>query len=168
MKNCARPRAWKSSARHFRTILSVFHMLKKPMSSTSHLKTPLAKSSLILMLTMLVVIIGALIGSGLAFKGFMGGGRSWIGMLQAFLLCFGIGALIYVPAAAIFAMARHVRGNGPVRKIGLLTAILALPYWSYGIAALGLKSPFWMWAALATAIGLYLSFWALIVIRHGK
>jgi len=117
---------------------------------------------------MLVVIVGALVGSGLAFKGFMGGGRSWIGMFQAFLLCFGVGALIYVPAAAVFAMARHVRGNGPVRKIGLLTAILALPYWSYGIAALGLKSPFWIWAIFATVIGLYLSFWALIVIRHGK
>ena len=138
------------------------------MSTLPHLKTPLAKSSLLLMLIMFLIIAGALIGSAIAFSGFMDGGRSWIGMLQAFLLCFGIGAIIYLPAAAIFTMARHVRGNGPKRNIGLLTAILALPYWTFGISALVIKSPYWMWAALATAIGLYLSFWALVVLRHSR
>lgn len=128
----------------------------------------MAKSSLFLMLVMLVVIVGTLIASGLAFTGFMDGGRSWIGMLQAFLLCFGIGAIVYVPAAVIFAMARHVRGNGPKRNIGLLTALLALPVWVFGITALIVKTPYWMWAIIATVIGLYLSFWALIVIRHGR
>ena len=120
------------------------------------------------MLVMLLVITGTLFGSAYAFSGFLDGGRSWIGMLQAFLLCFGIGAIIYLPAAVVFAMARHVRGNGPKRNIGLLTAILALPFWTYGISALVVKSPFWGWALLATAIGLYLSFWALVVLRHSR
>jgi hypothetical protein len=138
------------------------------MASHPNIKTPLAKSSLLLMLVMLIVIVAALTASGLAFTGFMDGGRSWIGMLQAFLLCFGIGAILYLPATAIFAMARHVRGNGPTRNIGLLTAILALPYWTFGLAALIVKTPYWMGAVIAIVTGLYLSFWALIVIRHGR
>lgn len=138
------------------------------MTPNPNLKTPMAKSSLFLMMIMLFVIVAALTASGTVFTGFMDGGRSWIGMLQAFLLCFGIGAILYIPAAAIFIMARLVRGNGPMRNIGLLTAILALPFWTFGISALIAKTPYWMWAIVATAIGLYLSFWALVVIRHGR
>ena len=138
------------------------------MPTPAHLKTPLAKSALVLMVVMLGVITAALIGSAVIFSGFLDGGRSWIGIAQAFLLCFGVGAIIYLPAAAIFFMARSVRGNGPTRNIGLLTAILALPFWTFGISALSFQTPYWLWAILATAIGLYLSFWALIVLRHGR
>lgn len=152
----------------FRPILAATSMLEISMATPSHLKTPLAKSSLVLMMVMLFVIVAALTVSGLAFTGFMDGGRSWIGMAQAFLLCFGIGAIIYLPAAAVFAMARYVRGNGPTRNIGLLCAIIALPFWSFGISALSLKTPYWSWALLATALGLYLSFWALVVLRHAR
>lgn len=138
------------------------------MKANPNLKTPLAKSSLVLMCVMLAVILASLIGSGIIFKGYLGGGRSFIGLMQAFLLCFGSGALFYGPAAAIFVMARSVRANGPVRKIGGLTALLAIPIWAYGGLSLMIYPEFWIWGLLALAIGLYLTFWAVIVLKHSR
>lgn len=138
------------------------------MSANNHLKTPLARSSLFVMILMLVVACAAFIGSGMVFSGYLGGGRSVIGVIQAFLLCFGAGALIYGPALAIFNMARSVRANGPKRGIGALTTLLALPVWAYGGLTLIIYPAFWIWGLAALCIGLYLTFWAVVVLKHGK
>ncbi|NNC35951.1 MAG: hypothetical protein HKO02_00730 [Hyphomonadaceae bacterium] len=136
------------------------------MNPNPNLKTPLAKSSLVLMWVMLIIIVASLVGSVLIFRGYLGGGRSAIGVMQAFLMCLGAGAILYVPAAVVFAMARSVRANGPIRKIGGFTALLAMPVWAYGGLALMYYPQFWIWGLLALTIGLYLSFWAVIVLKH--
>jgi hypothetical protein len=138
------------------------------MEKNPNLKTPLAKSSLMMMFVMLTLIVAGLIGSGVIFSGYLGGGRSGAGVFQAFLLCFGVGALVYLPAAAVFAIARSVRANGPNRKFGLLATFLALPVWGYGAAVMMIYPGFWIWGGLALLIGLYVSFWAVFVIRHGR
>ena len=138
------------------------------MNANPNLKTPLAKSSLLLMLIMLGLIIASLIVAGMAFSGFLDGGRSFLGLSQAFLLCFGAGSLVYLPAAAIFAMARNVRANGPKRQLGWITALLALPVWGYGLTAILMKMPYMIAAIIAVILGLYLTFWAIVVIKHDR
>jgi hypothetical protein len=151
-----------------RPILPAMIMLKNYMMTAPQHSTPMARSALTMMVVTLVIAVFSMAASAWFFTGFLGGGRSVVGLFQAFLLCFGIGAIAYGPALAIFWMARHVRGNGPKRWVGGLTAALALPVWGYGIAALIFKLPYSVWAVVAILIGLYLTFWAIVVFRHGN
>ena len=138
------------------------------MDANPNLNTPLAKSSLAMMFIMLAVIGAGLAGSGILFSGYLGGGRSAIGVLQAFLLCFGTGAVIYGPAIVIFLFARSVRANGPSKAVGIFSVIIALPVWIYGGLTLIFYPTFWLWGGLALALGLYLTYWAVIVLRHSQ
>ncbi len=113
----------------------------------------------------------ALVTIGLCFYiflGFIGDGRTWLGIGQAFALCFGVGGSVYLPALVLFFMARHARIFGPKRSIGLASVFISLPLWAYGGAALVLKLAYWPIATLGLIIGFAVLFWGISVMRHAK
>jgi len=126
---------------------------------------PLMRSSLYVMIVALLMIIMGLGVSAYFFSGFLGGGRSAMGVFQAFLLCFGIGSLVYLPAVIVFFMARHVRGLGPKRAIGMAAVLISLPWWTLGGTSLIMRLPYWPYGLVAMVLGLGLLFWALKVLR---
>lgn len=127
----------------------------------------MARASLSVMWVTLIISVLCLMISAYYSVGFMGGGRSFIGVLQGVLISFGLGACLYGPAIAVFFMARYVRANGPKRWIGGLTLLLVLPILGYAIAAIHYKIPFLIVSVLAILVGIYLSFWAVLIVRHG-
>ncbi len=126
------------------------------------------RSSLYVMMGALIVGLLSVSASAYFFTGFLGGGRSAMGVLQAFCLCFGIGAVLYLPSAIVFFMARHVRAYGPKLSIGLASTLISLPLWAYGGAALFLRTPYWPYGLAAMLLGLGLLFWALGIMRGAK
>ena len=126
----------------------------------------LAKSSLIVMLCALFIGASALIFAATAFVGFLGDGRSGFGIVQAFLLCFGLMAGVYLPATLVFFTARHVRGFGPKKPIGLAGTLISLPLWGLGGASLLLKLSYWPYGLMAMLIGLGLLFWSVSVLKN--
>ncbi len=126
------------------------------------------RSSLYVMAGALLTVLISVIASAYFFTGFLGGGRSAMGVFQAFLLCFGIGAALYLPAATVFFMARHVRSYGPKLSIGLAGTLISLPLWAYGGAALFLRTPYWPYGLIAMLLGLGLLFWAIGILRAVK
>ncbi|MEE9271849.1 MAG: hypothetical protein V3U57_01060 [Robiginitomaculum sp.] len=126
----------------------------------------LAYWSLIIMLCALFIGALSFAVAGYAFLGFLGDGRSRLGNAQAFLLCFGFMAGFYLPALLVFFMARHVRGFGPKKSIGLAGTILSLPFCSLGGISLVLRLPYWPFGLVAMLIGLGLLFWSISILKN--
>ena len=124
------------------------------------------RGTVIVMACALLTVFVSLATSAYFFSGFLGGGRSVMGVTQALLLCFGIGAAVYAPAGIVFLMARHVRAYGPKLSIGLAGTLISLPLWAYGGAALILRTPYWPYGLISLILGLGLLFWA-VSIMHG-
>lgn len=102
------------------------------------------------------------------FTGFLGGGRSWVGVFQAFLLCFGVGSFLYLPASLLFFMARHVRAYGPKMRIGIASVIISLPLWATGGANLILKLPYTPYALISMLLGLLVLWWGVLIMTKAK
>lgn len=116
-----------------------------------------------------IVVFCLSIGTALYFfSGFLGGGRSWIGILQAFLLCFGIASVLYLPALVLFFMARHVRAYGAKAVIGIASVCISLPLWGAGGAALMLKQPYFPYALLIMGFGLLILWWGVLVLKSAQ
>jgi len=126
----------------------------------------LSRSSFRVMIGALIVTAASLTASAYFFTGFLGGGRSAMGVFQSFILCFGIGALLYLPAITVFFMARHVRGFGAKRSIGLAAILISLPLWGYGGLSLIMRLPYWPYGLVALCFGLGLLLWAVTVLRN--
>lgn len=121
------------------------------------------------------MMIGALIVFGVSlftsayfFNGFLGDGRSWVGVLQTFLLCFGLGGLLFLPALVLFFMARHVRMYGAKPKIGIAALLISFPLWLGGTSALALHFPQTLLAFIILALGLGVLTWGFVVFRTAK
>lgn len=136
-----------------------------PMNDSAH--NPLQKSSRFLMLCTGITAVVILILCAYFFTGFLGGGRTGIGIAQAFLLCFGAGALAYLPLLCVFFMARHVHSFGAKRSIGIASILISLPMWGFGAAGLVIQHPFWLYGLPLMAIGLIILFWGVTVLRAG-
>ena len=126
------------------------------------------RGTVIVMACALLIGFTSLIVAAYFFSGFLGGGRSVMGIIQALLLCFGIGAAVYLPAGIVFLMARHVRAYGPKLSIGLAGTLISLPLWAYGGAALILRTPYWPYGLISLIFGLGLLFWAVSVLRGSR
>ena len=117
--------------------------------------------SLGLMILALFIGCASLYLSALAFTSFLGDGRTLLGVFESFLVCFGIGAVVYIPALIIFLMARHVRGRGPGKRIGFSSILLSLPFWSYCSAALLADYPFRIWLVSGLVFGVMMLVWGI-------
>ena len=138
------------------------------LSQGMNIPANLSRRSLHVMIGSMIVAAASLAASAYFFSGFLGGGRSPMGVFQSFILCFGIGALLYLPAITAFFMARHVRGYGAKRSIGLAAMLISLPLWGYGGISLVLRLPYWPYGLAAMCFGLGLLFWAVSVLRNCK
>ena len=136
--------------------------IENPANPAARVK--LAKSSLAVMLGALMVGLGSFGASAYFFTGFLGGGRSSIGVFQAFILCFMIGACFYLPAIYVFIMARRVRAGRASKAIGFGAVLISLPIWLYSAAALITGYPYALWLAGPLLIGILLLLWGLAVI----
>jgi len=125
----------------------------------------LARLSFAVMTSALLIAITGFVASGYFFMGFLGDGRSGMGILQAFLLCFGIGAGVYLPALIVFFLARHVRSFGVKTPIGFAGVFISLPLWLFGGLSLIQRLPYWPYGLAALLLGLILLFWSMLVLR---
>lgn len=115
-----------------------------------------------LMLLALMICISALVLSSIAFSSFLGGGRSTLGVFQSALMCYGVGAVVYIPAGLVFLMGRFVRGNGPKKPIGFSALLISLPFWSYCAAALYAGYPYKFWIATGFVFGVFTLVWGIL------
>ncbi|PHR92979.1 MAG: hypothetical protein COA69_06590 [Robiginitomaculum sp.] len=121
-----------------------------------------------MMIGALLVFGASLLTSAYFFNGFLGDGRSWVGVFQAFLLCFGLGSLLFLPALALFFMARHVRMYGVKLKIGIAALLISLPLWLGGGSALALRLPQTLLALTLLTLGLGVFAWGFMVLRAAR
>ena len=125
---------------------------------------PLKIISHIIMVITAIVFCISLAASLYFFTGFLGGGRSWVAILQAFAMCFGLGAMLYIPAAILFFTARHVRKFGPNLSIGIAAICIALPLIFYGVFGQVTNMPFIFITLAVLAYGLLVMCWGVCVI----
>ncbi len=126
--------------------------------STPSTVRPLHRSALVVMVGALGVGIATFVASGVYFSAFIHDGRSFLGVAQAFILCFGLGAGVYLPASVLFFMARHIRTYGPKPSIGWAVLVIGLPLFmcgAIGVFYTSLK----LISGLFFAIGLLLLVW---------
>ena len=131
---------------------------------TSTQPKPLQILSHIIMVITAIVFCVALIASAYYFTGFLGGGRSWVAILQAFAMCFGLGAMLYVPAAILFFTARHIRKSGPKLSIGIAAICIALPLIFYGVFGQVTNMPYAFITFAVLAYGLLILCWGIYLI----
>ncbi|MBL4871278.1 MAG: hypothetical protein JKX72_10030 [Robiginitomaculum sp.] len=124
--------------------------------------------SLMILITTALVIGASLIASAYIFTGFLGGGRSWIAIMQAFIVCFGLGAMFYLPAAILFLMARNILRSSPKKSIGVAAIIISIPLWVYGIFGLALHLPFLLLTVIIIVYGLLVLGWGICVFMQTK
>lgn len=125
----------------------------------------LARASSFMMIAAGFAVLAALGLSAYFFTGFIGDGRTPLGIFQAFLLCFGTGAFIYLPSLCVFFMARHVRSFGSKTRIGIASILISLPLWGFGAVGLIIQHAFWLYALPVMALGLAILFWGAAVLR---
>ena len=122
--------------------------------------------SAVVMILSLLVVIGSLVASTLFFRNFVHEDRTAIGVIQAFLLFFGLGAIVYIPACVVFFMARHVLTYGPQRSIGWAGIFMSLPLCALGFTGIYISHNYWRYAVPLALIGIGLLIWSLSIHRH--
>ncbi len=115
-----------------------------------------------------LVFVLSLCASLYFFVGFLGGGRSWLAVAQAFLVCFGLGAMLYFPALILFVMGRHVRSFGQKKSIGIAAVIISTPVWIYGIFGFILKLSFPLLTLSILLYGLLILSWGVLVCVNAR
>lgn len=124
--------------------------------------------SLIMMITTALIIGASLLASSYIFIGFLGGGRSWVAITQAFLVCFGLGAMFYLPAIILFLVAQNVWRLSPKKSIGIVAIVISLPLLVYGIFGLGLHLPYLVLTVIILVYGLMVLGWGVFVLMQTK
>jgi len=87
-------------------------------------------------------------------------------LLSAFLLCFGVGALGYVPMFWIATIAHKVRRNGASRSALILTLALIIPWVILAIVLLATGWPLALFGAGLAALSTLILTWAWALVRE--
>ena len=139
-----------------------------PINETAKPRRSAARGTLADLLACIIsgaAALTALTYSALFFSRFLENDSHFWGIVSAFLLCFGVGAFGYVPAAINSLIAWRAHKNG-ASKVGLIWSLILLLPW-LGLAAVLVfisdmpkiySLPLFLTAALLTA-------WALISLR---
>ena len=114
----------------------------------------------------LILAIGAVIASSVAFAGFAENDTGFGHLVSAFLLCFGIGGLAYIPLSLIAFYGRRAMHTPLPKFRAIVVLLLTLPWFPLGFflfrAAPSLR--------IATIIGvlaaLFITIWALRFLRR--
>ena len=108
-----------------------------------------------------VLAITALIASAIGFAGFAENDQNFTHLLSAFALCFGIGALAYVPLSIIAVYARKAvwRPLPKIRAIIVLLLILPWLFLCYYLYQLGGQMAYG--AVIIALSGLFIAAWSL-------
>lgn len=137
-----------------------------PIAPPEHLQAdiPAAKgdfySKCILVLSV-VLAIAALIASAVGFAGFAENDQNFTHLLSAFALCFGVGALAYVPLSIIAVYARQAVWM-PLSKIRAIIVLLLILPWFFLCFYLYQLGGQMAYGALIIALsGLFIAAWAL-------
>ncbi len=133
----------------------------------SNQKPPPALSWILLASATTVFVVSFLM-SFYIFFGFLGGGRSWLAILQAFGLCFGFGAMLYIPAAIVFFMIKYVQHHEPRVSIGIASICISLPLVLYGIIGPLLGMPYRLVTFMILLYGLLVFYWGVRVLWQTK
>jgi hypothetical protein len=126
----------------------------------------LRKMSGLVMILSLMIIIGSLVASAVFFRSFLHEDRTFMGVVQAFFLFFGMGSTVYVPACIVFFMAHHVLTYGPKRSIGWAGIFMSLPLCALGLTGVYISHDYWIYAAPLALIGAGLLMWSMSIHRH--
>lgn len=125
----------------------------------------LAKSSFMVMFLTALAGLAALGLCGFYFAGFAENDAQLGNLTSAFVLCFGIGALAYVPMFWISRIARHVRLKGPDRRAVLLTLALIIPWLILSLSLIATRIPLIFIGIGLTIFCLFILSWAWAVYR---
>lgn len=125
----------------------------------------LAKSSFVVMLLAALAGVGALVICGFYFAGFAENDAQLGNLTSAFVLCFGIGALAYVPMFWISRIARQVRLKGPSRRAVLLILALIIPWLILSLSLVATRIPLVFIGIGLTVFCLFILSWAWAVYR---
>ncbi len=135
---------------------------------TSRFTSYMPVFSFILMAVTGLVFVLSLCASLYFFLGFLGGGRSWLAIIQAFFVCFGLGAMLYFPALILFLMGQHVRNFDPKKSIGIAAVIISTPLWIYGVFGFILKLPYPLLSLFILLYGFLILSWGALVFAHAR
>jgi hypothetical protein len=121
-----------------------------------------------------LLIIGLTVLTGLAalaaslyfFLGFAENDSQPGVLLSAFLLCFGVGALGYIPMFWIATIAYRVRRNGRSRSALILTLALIIPWVIFAIILLATGWPLALFGAGLAALSTLILTWAWALVRE--
>ena len=125
----------------------------------------LAKSSFVVMV---LTAVTALIAFGICayyFAGFAENDAGLGTLTSAFLLCFGAGALAYVPMFWISAIARQVRLKGPSKRAVLYILALMVPWLMLSLSLIATRIPLIFIGVGLTVFCLFILSWAWAVFR---
>lgn len=113
-----------------------------------------------------ILAIAAVIASAIGFFGFAENDTGVWHLVTAFLLCFGIGALAYLPLAIIFILAKRAIWIPLTRTSAILVACLVLPWlpFAYYLNRIGEPMTFFSVGIVVTV--LFILGWALRFLRQ--
>jgi len=125
----------------------------------------LAKSSFVVMLLTAFAGLISLGVCGYYFAGFAENDAQLGTLASAFILCFGVGALAYVPMFWICLIARHVRLRGPSKRSVLFTLALIVPWLILSLSLIATRIPLFFIGIGLTVFCLFIVSWAWAVHR---
>ena len=108
----------------------------------------------------------ALIGSFIGFAGFFENDRNITHLISAFLLCFGLGSLAYIPLLLIAVYARQAILKPLPRDRAIVVLLLVLPWFFVSFYSFQLGGALRYGATLAGLSCLFISGWALRYLRR--
>jgi len=111
------------------------------------------------------IILIALICSAVAFAGYVENDKGFMHLLSAFGLCFGIGALVYIPFGLIANYAKNAIHKPLPRYRSVIVLLLVLPWFPLAFYLFRLGGGLRIFSILALACAVYISLWAIRFLR---
>lgn len=125
----------------------------------------LAKSSFVVMILTALAGLTTLGLSGYYFAGFAENDAQFGTLSSAFLLCFGIGALAYIPMFWISRIARQIRLEGPSKRAVLYILALLVPWLILSLSLIATRIPLIFIGIGLTIFCLFILSWTWAVYR---
>jgi len=139
----------------------------KPIAATAQTARPVTDlySRLVFILSVLLALISFGM-SAFAFAGFAENDTGAVHLSSAFLLCFGVGALAYVPLGIIAIYARKAVNVPLPRYRAIVTLLLVLPWFGLCYYLLRFAPKLRVFAIISIVSALFITFWAIRYLRQ--
>ncbi len=124
-------------------------------------------SRLVFILSIILAVVSLGI-SAFAFAGFAENDTGAVHLLSAFAICFGAGALAYIPLAIIAFYARRAIHKPLPRYRAVITLLLVLPWFVLSYNLLRYAPKMQVFAGISILSALFITFWALRYFKTWK